>query len=187
MYHAHSTPGDATFRRRGNPAVRTCAGVVMTAALGLVAGCSSSGGDTASFTPAPRATRIAPAVAADPLPPLSKFITQPDGSQVTTVSADYLFDSNSSELRREAVTALGQILPSIREHPGHIAVIGYSDGLGRTEDNLRLSQDRAKAVESWLATQGIPGSVLEVEGKGEEGAQDGVADASRRRVEIVLR
>ncbi|WP_255649951.1 hypothetical protein [Frankia sp. ArI3] len=67
------------------------------ALVGLAAGCSAS--DTVSFTPAPHATRVAPTVEADPLPPLSKFITQPDGSQVTTVSADYLFDSNSSELR----------------------------------------------------------------------------------------
>lgn len=126
-------------------------------------------------------------MAADPLPPLSKFITQPDGSQVSTVSADYLFDSGSSELRGEAVTALQQILPAVREHAGRIEIIGYSDGLGNSEDNQKLSEGRAKAVEAWLGTQGIPSSVLEVEGKGEEGAADGVADASRRRVEIVLR
>ncbi|WP_235948049.1 OmpA family protein [Candidatus Frankia alpina] len=156
------------------------------ALLGLAAGCSSSG-DTASFTPAPPATRVAPTVEADPLPPLSKFITQPDGSRVTTVSADYLFDSNSSELRGEAMTALRQVLPAIREHPGPISVIGYSDGLGQTEDNQKLSLARAKSVEAWLATQNIPSSVLDVEGRDEQGAQDDAADASRRRVEIVLR
>ncbi len=160
--------------------------MALAAALGLAAGCSTSA-SAAAFTPAPHATRTAPDVAADPLPPLSKFVTQPDGSQVSTVSADYLFESNSSTLLPAAVTALTQILPAIREHPGPISVIGYSDGLGRAEDNQKLSLQRAKAVEAWLATQDIPSSVLDVEGRGEQGAQDDVADASRRRVEIVLR
>jgi outer membrane protein OmpA-like peptidoglycan-associated protein len=161
--------------------------VALAVTLGLGAGCSTSADGGASFTPAPHASRAAPDVAADPLPPLSKFIIQADGSRVSTVSADYLFESSSSALLPAAVTALSQILPAIREHPGRISVIGYSDGVGRAEDNQKLSLDRAKAVEAWLATQNIPSSVLHVEGRGEQGAQDGVADASRRRVEIVLR
>ncbi|MCK9924885.1 OmpA family protein [Frankia sp. AgPm24] len=164
-----------------------CVGVALALTVGLAATGCGSGSGGASFVAAPHATRSAPAVAADPLPPLSKFVTQPDGSQVTTVSSDYLFDSNSSTLMPQAVTALEQILPAVREHPGRISVIGYSDGLGRNEDNQELSLDRAKAVEAWLATQNIPSSVLDVEGRGEQGARDGVPDASRRRVEIVLR
>ncbi|MCL9762021.1 OmpA family protein [Frankia sp. AiPa1] len=155
--------------------------------MGLTAAGCASGSAGGSFTAAPHAARTAPRVTADPLPPLSKFVTQPDGSQVTTVSSDYLFDSNSSTLLPEAMTALDQILPAVREHPGRISVIGYSDGVGTTEDNQKLSLDRAKAVEAWLATQNIPSSVLDVEGRGEQGARDGVPDASRRRVEIVLR
>lgn len=155
-------------------------------AFGLAAGCSS-GSAGSSFTAAPRATRAAPQIKADPLPPLSKFIVQADGTRVSTVSADYLFDSNSSTLLPGAVSALSQIVPAIREHPGRISVVGFTDGVGRPEDNQKLSLDRAKAVETWLSTQNIPSSVLDVEGRGEQGARDGVADASRRRVEIVLR
>lgn len=154
--------------------------------LGLAAGCAS-GSAGSDFTPAPHATRNAPQIKADPLPPLSKFVIQADGSQVSTVSADYLFDSNSSTLLPQSVTTLSQIVPAIREHAGRIAVVGFTDGVGRPEDNQKLSLDRAKAVEAWLATQNIPSSVLDVEGRGEQGARDGVADASRRRVEIVLR
>lgn len=164
-----------------------CAAIALTALLGLTAACSSSDAAASTFTPAPRATRIPPHVEADPLPPLSKFITQPDGSQVSTVSADYLFDENSADLRPEAQAALAEILPTIREHDGRIVVIGYSDGLGPAEHNLDLSRRRAEAVEAYLDAHNIPADLVEVVAKGEEGAQDGVADASRRRVEIVLR
>lgn len=164
-----------------------CAAAALTAILGLAVACSSAGATTTAVTPAPRTTRVPPEVLADPLPPLSKFVTQADGTQVSTVSADYLFEQNSAELLPDAVTALGQIVPDIREHPGRIQVVGYSDGLGATDSNLDLSRRRAEAVRDFLVTEDIPASVLGVEARGEEGAQDDVADASRRKVEIILR
>ncbi|SQD95281.1 OmpA family protein [Parafrankia sp. BMG5.11] len=186
MYHAFRTAGRAASRRRRRSGVPACAALALTAVLGLASACSSDA-VASSFTPAPHATRVPPSVAPDPLPPLSSFITQADGSRVSTVSADYLFDANSADLRPEAATALAGIVPQIREHDGRVEVVGYSDGLGSTEHNLDLSRRRAVAVQAYLTSQDIPASLLEVVAKGEQGATDGVADASRRRVEIVLR
>jgi peptidoglycan-associated lipoprotein len=171
------------------PAIRTCAAVALTVVtLGVAAGCASSGGTTAaSFVAAPAATRVLPSIVPDPLPPLSKFITLADGSQVSTVSSDYLFDANSEVLRPEAATALKQIVPQIRDHDGSVEVVGYTDGVGTPEYNLELSKRRASAVQKVLVEDGIPESVLEVVGKGEDGAQNDVADSTRRRVEIVLK
>jgi peptidoglycan-associated lipoprotein len=125
-------------------------------------------------------------VSPDPLPPLSRFVTNPDGSQVTTVSADYLFDINSDVVVDGALDALEQIMPQIRAHDGTIVVTGFTDGLGPTDHNEDLSQRRADAVKQWLVSQGIPAGSVDAEGKGETGATDNVADVHRRRVEITL-
>ncbi|WP_242424220.1 OmpA family protein [Frankia sp. EI5c] len=159
---------------------------MLSAFFGLTAACSNDAA-ASTFTPAPHATRVPPTVVADPLPPLGSFITQADGSRVSTVSADYLFDADSEVLRPEAAAALAGIVPQIREHDGRVQIVGYSDGLGSTEHNLELSRQRATSVQTYLAGEDIPASLLEVVARGEEGAADEVADASRRRVEIVLR
>jgi outer membrane protein OmpA-like peptidoglycan-associated protein len=152
---------------------------------GLLSGCA--GGDAApTFTPAAHATRTRPDVSPDSLPPLSKFVTNPDGSQVTTVSADYLFDLGSDVVVGSALTALEGILPQILAHDGTIVVNGFTDGLGSTDENLRLSERRAKAIKAWLVRQGVADDTVRAVGKGEQGAKDGVADVHRRRVEIRL-
>ncbi|CUU60281.1 Outer membrane protein OmpA [Parafrankia irregularis] len=186
MYLALRTAGRAASAGRRLPGLAVCAPFALAALLGLTAACSNDAA-ASTFTPAPHATRVPPTVSADPLPPLSSFITQADGSRVSTVSADYLFDADSDVLRPEAATALAGIVPQIREHDGKVQVVGYSDGLGSTEHNLELSRERAVAVQTYLTSQDIPAAMLEVVAKGEAGAADNVADASRRRVEIVLR
>jgi outer membrane protein OmpA-like peptidoglycan-associated protein len=177
--------GSAASPGRALPAVRTCAVFVVATALTLSSGCTS--GNTApTFTPAAHATRNRPEVSPDTLPPLSKFVTNPDGSQVTTVSADYLFDLGSDVVVGSALAALEGILPQIRAHDGTVVVTGYTDGLGSTDANLDLSKRRAGAIKRWLLEQGIADDAVKAVGKGEEGATEGVADAHRRRVEIAL-
>ena len=85
-----------------------------------------------------------------------------------------------------ALTALEQIMQQIRAHDGTIVVTGFTDGLGSTEHNQDLSLRRADAVKQWLVSQGISEESVEAEGKGEDGANDNVPDAHRRRVEITL-
>ncbi|MBX6388981.1 MAG: OmpA family protein [Frankia sp.] len=165
--------------------MRATAVLMATAVLTVAAaGCSS---DEPSFTPAPPGTRAKPTIEPDPLPPLGQFVRQPDGTEVSTVSADYLFDIGSDQLRPEAAAALEQIVPAIREHAGTVEVIGYTDGVGAADYNQSLSERRARAVVAILVADGIPESILEVVGKGEEGAEDDVADYTRRKVEIVLK
>jgi peptidoglycan-associated lipoprotein len=163
------------------------AAVLVAATLVGVSACATAGANTSpAFTPAPVGARARPTVSPDPLPPLSRFVTNPDGSQVTTVSADYLFDINSDVVVDGALAALEQIMSQIRAHDGTIVVTGFTDGLGPTQHNLELSQRRADAVKQWLVSQGISEQSVDAVGKGEQGAADNVADAHRRRVEITL-
>jgi outer membrane protein OmpA-like peptidoglycan-associated protein len=158
------------------------------AGLGLVvafaASCSSSG---PPFIPAPAGVRELPDVQANPLPPLSSFVTESNGDRVATVSSDFLFDLDSATLRSDSKTSLSKVLPAIRNSTGQVSVIGFTDGLGTGPANLHLSKARAVSVRTWLVSEGVSAARIVVSGKGEAGAKKGVADARARRVEIVLK
>jgi OOP family OmpA-OmpF porin len=159
---------------------------IFAMAAAVLAGCMNNSSGPA-VVPAPSARRPLPSIAPDPLPPLSKFVTLANGSQVTTVSSDYLFDVGSADLRPEAVTALERVLPQIKDHDGKITITGYTDGIGTPESNLALSRRRADSVLTWLAAQGVPGSDMTANGAGEAGAPADVANAAGRRGEIALK
>jgi outer membrane protein OmpA-like peptidoglycan-associated protein len=187
VYHANVITGEESPTMRLIPVVRVRAAAILAAGALVVtaAGCSTSNDTT--FTPAAAGTRAKPSIVPNELPPIGKFIRQSDGSQVTTVSSDYLFDVGSDQLLPEAAQALAEIVPTLREHAGGIQIVGYTDGLGSTDANLELSRRRGEAVKAVLVGDGIDGSVLQVVPKGEDGAQDGVPDSTRRKVEIVLK
>src|SRR5262245_4064285 len=166
--------------------MRAAAALLVAGTLAtVVAGCSSSGDD--EFTPAAPGSRARPNVVAGELPSLGQFIRLADGSQVSSVSADYLFDAGSDQLRPEAVTAIEKVIPAIKVHDGDVEILGYTDGLGDAEFNKELSLRRAKAVEQLLIQGGVPESMLEPVGMGEEGSEDNVPDSTKRKVEIVLK
>jgi OOP family OmpA-OmpF porin len=48
-----------------------------------------------------------------------------------------------------------------------IVIIGYTDPLGSTEYNKRLSLARANAVRDQMVSQGVPAGVIQTEGRGE--------------------
>lgn len=165
-------------------AVFAMAAAVMASVV--LAGCTNNS-DGPALVPAPAGRRPLPSVAPDPLPPLSKFVTLANGSQVATVSSDYLFDVGSETLRPAAIAALQRILPQIRDHSGRIVITGFTDAIGSPEFNQALSLRRATAVRDWLAGQGVPGSEMTATGAGETGAPPDVANAASRRVEIALK
>jgi len=68
------------------------------------------------------------------------------------LAADVLFDFDKANLRADAVTTLRQAagkMKAVRPH-GAMLIEGYTDGKGTAAINMRLSQQRAEAVETWL-------------------------------------
>lgn len=77
------------------------------------------------------------------------------------------FDSNRSILRKESSTELEKVLTLMREYPFiSIEVSGHTDSKGKDEANLKLSQERAKAVASYLEKQGIEKNRIIAKGYG---------------------
>ncbi len=101
------------------------------------------------------------------------------------------FDTDSANLRADAVQTLNEIATSLRRHPRwRVAIIGHTDARGTAAHNLALSRARATAVVDWLVAHGIAAERLRAEGRGED---EPVADnataqgrALNRRVEIHL-
>jgi outer membrane protein OmpA-like peptidoglycan-associated protein len=119
-------------------------------------------------------------------------IKEEQRGMVITLSGSVLFPSGGDTLSPSAQQSLDQVAEALKEQSpeGPIVIEGHTDSRGSAETNEQLSQKRAQAVASYLATRGIDGSRIQVVGRGENQpvASNDTTDgrASNRRVEIVL-
>ena len=103
-----------------------------------------------------------------------------------------LFDTNSAELKPQAVVALEELKGAmIDPNPaGRITVEGHTDNVGGDADNQRLSEARAQSVVRWLTQHGVPASRLTAAGFGKTRpayANDTPANrAKNRRIQIIV-
>ena len=71
-----------------------------------------------------------------------------------------------------------------------IVIVGYTDPLGKTDYNQRLSVARANAVRDYMVSQGVPANVIQTEGRGEADLKVTEADCksqgkARNRNELI--
>jgi outer membrane protein OmpA-like peptidoglycan-associated protein len=102
-----------------------------------------------------------------------------------------LFDVNKTALKSAATTNLQNLATSMQNNPDtNISIIGYTDNTGSDSYNMDLSVRRAAAVKSAITANGVSGSRLTTQGKGEtDPIADNSTEAGRtqnRRVEIVI-
>ncbi|MCR8558339.1 OmpA family protein [Mucilaginibacter sp. BJC16-A38] len=102
-----------------------------------------------------------------------------------------LFDVDKTNLKPGAQTSLQQLSQSLKNNPQtNILVVGHTDSTGTAAHNMDLSIRRSVAVKSFLVQQGVNGSRLTTQGKGETEpiAPNSTLDgrAQNRRVEIVI-
>lgn len=75
------------------------------------------------------------------------------------------FDTGAATLRPESRDELTLLTSYLRQHPGvRVYVVGHTDDTGSFKTNLRLSQDRARAVTAYLTQQGIAAARLQADG-----------------------
>ena len=121
------------------------------------------------------------ALAARPIPPKSYTL---------------YFVSGSDELVAESQPVLETMLAEIATRKAvEVVITGYTDTLGSTEDNDRLSLGRAEAVgaklKDRLQAAGVPADSITAVGRGERDllvkTRDQRAEPRNRRVEITVR
>jgi outer membrane protein OmpA-like peptidoglycan-associated protein len=96
-------------------------------------------------------------------------VTRPSEGQIDVrMTSDILFDVDSSSLRPESRSTLGNLASNFRQYPDElIDVEGHTDSTGTTSHNQVLSENRASSVRSYLVDQGVPGSRVTAVGYGE--------------------
>ena len=100
-----------------------------------------------------------------------------------------LFDVGKSTLRPGVQADLRDLASSLRNYPGHDAVVvGHASTDGSDQLNQNLSEARARAVENFLVGQGLAASRIQAYGVGETEPLAGIpgTDPANRRVEIAI-
>jgi SH3 domain-containing YSC84-like protein 1 len=100
------------------------------------------------------------------------------------------FASGKADITPDSETALARVAQAMKDNlDWKIQVQGFTDSTGDKDANLKLSQDRADAVASWLADHGIDRSRLSARGYGQDKpVATNTTEAGRRknrRVELV--
>lgn len=115
-----------------------------------------------------------------------------------TLPADVLFDFDRADIRPTAQVALREVADLIRDKArGTVTINGYTDGLGKDDYNQKLSDRRAQAVKTWLATREGLRTAFTTAGFGSrspvapntrpDGSDDPDGRQLNRRVTIVIR
>jgi outer membrane protein OmpA-like peptidoglycan-associated protein len=116
-------------------------------------------------------------------------VDTPRGLVVTM--ADILFASGKYELSQDANLKLARLSGVILAHPGlKLRIEGYTDTTGSEDFNLKLSAQRASAVQTFLVQQGLKEGDVTSVGEGQANpvaGNDTAAGRQRnRRVEIIV-
>ncbi len=99
------------------------------------------------------------------------------------------FELDSSQVKEEFVPVVAAHSRYLASHPNQKVILaGHADERGSSEYNIALGEQRAKAVELMMRTQGVAANQLEIVSYGEEKpavpGQDESAWQMNRRVEI---
>lgn len=109
-----------------------------------------------------------------------------------TVRCSIYFETAKATLLPEARSMIEQLCDSLKVDEGYtISIEGYTDNVGDTTYNRRLSEQRADSVRRYMTTKGIAAEVFSTAYYGENRpVGDNSSDAGKqknRRVDIVVR
>lgn len=91
-----------------------------------------------------------------------------EGIKITLGENSVNFDLNKSSLTSTAKGNLDKLVPVFNEYPDtDIQIFGYTDSSGSDEYNLKLSEQRAASVKTYLVGKGISGARINTVGRGE--------------------
>jgi OmpA-OmpF porin, OOP family len=133
---------------------------LVVAAVPAVNGCEAHFGDQKTKTPPPApppplpAATVVDAGVAQPAPPVS-HVTMKDGK--LNIPGNIVFETGKAVIKPESEPTLLELKAFMEQNANYtrIRIEGHTDNVGKAEDNLKLSQDRALAVVAWLSDHGI--------------------------------
>ncbi len=113
-------------------------------------------------------------------------------SELTPLSADALFDTNSSKLKPSSISKLDALVANIKATDKVVAIdlVGHTDSTGSDAINIPLSKARAQSVRDYMVLNGLETIPMTVEGKGATSpVADNTTEAGKmanRRVDVIV-
>jgi outer membrane protein OmpA-like peptidoglycan-associated protein len=119
---------------------------------------------------------------------------QPLAANALLVLKNIFFDPNKYDLKPESDAELAEVVQLMKDNPTlKIQINGHTDNSGKTVDNIRLSEDRARAVTAYLVSKGIAPARLSSKGWGDtqpvadNGSPEGRAKNRRTELKVISR
>lgn len=101
-------------------------------------------------------------------PPEKNIPLQPIAANATIVLHNIFFESKQYTLQPASQIELDKLVKLLQDNAGLVTEIsGHTDNVGSDNDNLLLSENRAKAVVAYLTQKGIAAARLRAKGYGE--------------------
>lgn len=116
----------------------------------------------------------------------------PIEANATMVLKNILFETGKYNLEPVSTIELDKLVTLLNENPGLIIEIGgHTDNVGKPQDNLLLSENRAKAVREYLLQKGIAATRIRTKGYGatqplsDNNTEEGRAQNRRTEIKII--
>lgn len=91
---------------------------------------------------------------------------------------------SSTELKPESETQLDNIASILKNYKdARIKIAAFADKKGTEAANLKVSQERAKTIESLLEKRGVGSQIVKVQGYGDEFAKHSASESEAKRAE----
>jgi outer membrane protein OmpA-like peptidoglycan-associated protein len=116
-------------------------------------------------------------------PPLGEMVTAPDPKGINNKPAAVtekekeiikeaydalLFENGKTKIRSSSFVFLDKVANMLKEKPEYkLTLTGYTDDVGSSESNLKLSKGRAEATKNYLIKKGVSADRLAADGFGE--------------------
>ncbi len=115
-----------------------------------------------------------------------------DDSLKLSLSNEVSFDFGRADIKPAFEPSLAKLTDVLQKYNRTtVQVVGHTDSVGSEASNQQLSERRAHAVASYLASNGVSSSRLRTEGRGEREPRDSndteAGRAINRRVEIYVK
>lgn len=119
-------------------------------------------------------------------------MNEKDKETIRKAFENLLFKTGESVILNSSYKSLNELGGLLRNNKSyHLVLEGHTDDVGEDESNMKLSDDRAKAVKKYLEDYGISASRIEAKGYGEtQPIADNKTEAGRklnRRVHMTIK
>ena len=118
----------------------------------------------------------------------------PIEANAATTLKNIFFDPNKFEVKPESQVELDEVVQLLKDNPTvKIQINGHTDNSGNASDNKTLSENRARAVTSYLVTKGIAAARLSSKGWGDtqpvadNASPQGKAQTRRTELKVISR